>query len=43
MNETISIEEWRASLPKDTTVLSCKETIYSTSGIVKILRANITT
>ena len=41
MNESTSIEEWKKHLPKETTVLSCKKTINSSSGIVKILRSNM--
>lgn len=41
MNETVSIEEWRTSLPKVTTVLSCKKTINSSSGVIKLLRENM--
>ena len=41
MNESTSIEEWEKHLPKETTVLSCKKTINSSSGIVKLFRSNM--
>ena len=41
MNESTSLEEWKKHLPKETTVLSCKKTINSSSGIVKLLRSNM--
>ena len=41
MNESTSTEEWKKHLPKETTVLSCKKTINSSSGIVKLFRSNM--
>ena len=43
MNENTSMEEWKSFLPENTTVLSCKKTINSISGIIKILRCNMAT
>ena len=43
MNEQTSIEDWHSYLPKNTTVLSCKKTINSISGIIQILRSNMKT
>mgnify|MGYP001487224981 CR=1 FL=1 len=39
--ESTSIEDWEKHLPKETTVLSCKKTINSSSGIVELLRSNM--
>ena len=41
MNESTSMEEWRKHLPKETNVLSCKKTINSSSGIVKLFRSYV--
>ena len=41
MNESTSIEEWEKDLPKETSVLSGKKTINSSSGIVKLLRSKM--
>ena len=41
MNESTSMEEWKKHLPKETTVLNCKNTINSSSGIVKLFRSNM--
>ena len=37
MNEKTTIEDWERCLPKDTTVLSCKNTLNSSRSIVKVL------
>ncbi len=42
MNEITSIEEWKIYLPKKTTVFSCKKTINSITGIIHLLRSNMT-
>ena len=41
MNESMSMEEWKKHLPKETIVLSCKKTINSSGGIVKLFRSNM--
>ena len=41
INEQTSIDDWKNYLPENTTVLSCKKTINSISGIIQILRSNM--
>ena len=41
INEQTSIDDWKSYLPENTTVLSCKKTINSISGIIQILRSNM--
>ena len=41
MNESTSIQKWKKHLPKETTVLSCRKTINSSSGIVELLSSNM--
>ena len=43
MNENTSMKEWKSCLPEKTTVLSCVKTINSISGIINLLRSNMTT
>ena len=42
MNEKTSIHDWRACLPKDTTVLSCRQTIKPAKEIVNLFRCHMT-
>ena len=42
MTEQTSIYDWRACLPKDTTVLSCKHTIKPAKEIVNLFRRHMT-
>ena len=43
MNEQTTLEQWKNFLPSETFVLSCKQTIATSRGIVDLLRYKIPT